>query len=93
MLLTYAQCPIPKDEVKLQLAQKLGDPKEYIVAQELHKDEHLHIHVYWYASKKLNIRDQHFLDLVWEGVTYHGKVYDPKLKRMLYSCVPPVRKL
>lgn len=37
LFLTYPQCNIEKEDALLQLSEKLGDPAEYIVAQEEHQ--------------------------------------------------------
>lgn len=37
LFLTYPQCDIGKEDALLQLSSKLGDPAEYIVAQEEHE--------------------------------------------------------
>lgn len=37
LALTYPKCPLPRETVFDQLLQKLGDPTEYLIAQETHK--------------------------------------------------------
>lgn len=37
--LTYPKCPISKEDALLQISAKVGDPKEYIIAEESHKVE------------------------------------------------------
>lgn len=37
LFLTYPQCDITKEDAFLQLSEKLGDPEEYIIAQEKHE--------------------------------------------------------
>jgi hypothetical protein len=62
-----------KEEVLIQLSNKLGEPKEYLICQELHADGNLHLHCYFKAAKKYNLRDPRFLDLMSEdGTVYHG---------------------
>lgn len=34
---TYPKCPISKEDALLQLTEKVGDIKEYIIAEEAHK--------------------------------------------------------
>lgn len=34
---TYSNCPIEKEDALLQLSSKLGDPAEYLIAEEEHK--------------------------------------------------------
>lgn len=37
LFLTYPQCEIAKEDAFLQLTEKLGDPEEYLIAQEKHE--------------------------------------------------------
>lgn len=37
LFLTYPQCNLEKEDALLQLSEKLGDPAEYIIAQEEHQ--------------------------------------------------------
>lgn len=47
--------------------------KEYIVAQEEHKDGHLHIHCYLELDKKINVKNANKFDIKdTNDVSYHG---------------------
>ena len=46
---------------------------DYIIAQEEHKDEGLHLHCWIKCPSKVNIKDQHTLDIVGEdNKVFHG---------------------
>lgn len=34
---TYSKCPVTKEDALLQLTAKLGEPQEYLIAEEEHK--------------------------------------------------------
>lgn len=71
LFLTYPQCPIEKDAALEQYEERLP-MKDYIVAQEDHKDGHKHLHVYLNLSKRMRCGNEH-LDLVADdGTVYHG---------------------
>lgn len=75
LFLTYAQCPLEPTEALEQLKICLSTVtiQEYVIAQEEHKDGHKHLHCFLDLSKKINIKSPTKLDLVLDGVTYHGK--------------------
>lgn len=64
IFLTYAQCNLDPAKV-LENLKKLDklDIKNYIIAQENHKDGNKHIHVYLLLNTKLNTRDNRFFDM------------------------------
>lgn len=64
---------LDREEVLIQLSSKLGEPKEYLIAQEDHADGFPHIHCYFKAMRKYNFRDPACLDLFdSDGTRYHG---------------------
>lgn len=73
LFLTYSQCPVSPKDALTQLETKLSNIEEYVVAQEEHKDEGKHLHCWLKLNKACNIKDQKKLDLILEGVPYHGK--------------------
>ena len=73
LFLTYSQCPIGPKDALTQLETKLSNIEDYVVAQEEHKEEGLHLHCWLKLSKACNIKDQAKLDLIMEGVKFHGK--------------------
>lgn len=38
LFLTYPRCPLEKEDVLVQLGEKLGDADEYLIAQEHHEE-------------------------------------------------------
>lgn len=76
---TYSQCPLPKDHV-LACLQSLVNIREYIVAEELHKDGESHIHVYLRLCKRINTVNCRYFDLEGLEETNGRKpIYHPNL--------------
>lgn len=71
LFLTYPQCPIPKDTM-LELLQSKLNIKGYIIGQEQHQDGQLHLHCYLNLHSKYDARNPNCLDVVHNGVVYHG---------------------
>lgn len=66
--LTFPQTTTTKEEASQRLQQhpqlrKLGI-KGFMIAQETHKDTHLHLHVALWLKKQLSTRDRKFFDFV-----------------------------
>lgn len=72
LFLTYPQCPIPTDIALQILEQKLPTIGTHLIAQELHKDGHHHLHCFLKSTEKFNVTNPHLLDLQWADSTYHG---------------------
>lgn len=76
LFLTYPQCSIEKETLLSLLTGILAssgcEVKHYVIAQENHEDGNKHAHAYLGLNKKLRVRGEDCLDLVYEGVTYHG---------------------
>lgn len=70
IFLTYSQCEKSPDEILVFLNNLKIDIKNYIVAQEKHKDGNNHIHCYLLLNKKINIRNERYFDID----DYHPKV-------------------
>lgn len=63
--LTYPQCPLTKEQAKEALVTP--QVKEYVIAQEEHKDGNKHLHVFLkYATR------QEWKENKWDIGTYHG---------------------
>ncbi len=77
--LTYPQCPLPPQDAYEQLYESLGTVKEYIVAQENHKDGGLHLHAYIALTKQRNFTsfDKFYLH------GDNGKVFKGKFEKVL----------
>ena len=68
LFLTYPQCVLKKEDVYEILLNQF-EPKELLVAHELHKNGDHHLHVYMALNEPLRIRDPKFADL---PGGYHG---------------------
>lgn len=64
IFLTYSQCSLEPNTIldNLKKLDKLNI-KNYIIAQESHKDGNKHIHVYLLLNSKINIRDNRYFDM------------------------------
>ena len=60
-----------------------------VVAQEIHKDGHLHLHAIVVLSLKTNYKDPRCLDIVFDGERYHGdyKAMKGKLMQAVKYCI------
>lgn len=76
LFLTYPQCSIGKDQLLSALTVLISasgcEVKHYCIAQEDHEDGSKHAHAYLGLDKKLRMRGENCLDIVYDGVTYHG---------------------
>lgn len=76
LFLTYPQCPLSKEFAREDLTARfeaLGlEVKEYVVAEELHKNGDPHLHCYFKLSAPFRTRDQHALDLRGFHGSYEG---------------------
>lgn len=79
LFLTYPQCDCPKEEALAQLMTKEKlEIQKAVVGHELHKEEGEHLHVFIKLSKKINLRTEDYLDLYYEGKSYHGNYQTAK---------------
>jgi len=70
-LVTYAQCPLPKEEILEHILNTIGaNIKNYVVAREDHKEAGHHIHCALLFHKKVDWRNPRVLD--YEG--YHPNI-------------------
>lgn len=76
LFLTYPQCAIEPAEALtqlkdkcIQMKRKLGD---YIIAQEEHKEEGLHLHCYIEVDKPVDTLNARCYDLSLNDVVFHG---------------------
>lgn len=76
LFLTYPQCPIEKDTLLALLTGLISaagcEVKHYCIAQENHEDGNKHAHAYLGLSKRLRMRGNDCLDILYDGVIYHG---------------------
>lgn len=71
--LTYSQCLVEPQECLDQLNDLLKENIEnYIIAQEEHKDEGKHLHVYLKLDKIKDVINPRYYDLEKETIIYHG---------------------
>lgn len=57
----------------VQAIEDHAEITDYVVAQEKHEDGSPHLHAYIKLSRKVNIKNPNFFDLMTdEGVEYHG---------------------
>ena len=70
--LTYPQTEISRKEVRKQLEDKLPI-KEYMIAQEEHKEGGKHIHAVLGLEWRVDIKNEAYLHLEWEGKEVKGK--------------------
>jgi len=79
--ITLPQSKIVSREVILleyqKVFEKYGGIKEYLIAQEEHKDTGIHYHVYLELNKKIDIRNEKQLDILGE----HGNYQSTKCKK------------
>ena len=71
---TWPQCPVTKEECLKQLYELLShwELLKYRICEEKHQDGSPHLHAYVQCLRKISTTIPTFVDLVWEGVTYHG---------------------
>ena len=67
LFLTYAECPVPKEELYDFLNEKF-QPLNLCVAKELHKNGNAHLHAFVGLEDQYRTRDPRFADF--QG--YHG---------------------
>jgi len=72
-LLTYSQCPIPKETAIADIWGKpTREPNYVIVGHELHQDGGDHLHVFIDFGRKFRSRNERFFDLEdEEGTVFH----------------------
>lgn len=76
LLLTYPQCPCPKESCLDQLRAKDYGPNKVptyiVVSEEQHQDGSPHLHAYIILSSRCDITDARRLDITHNGINYHG---------------------
>lgn len=71
--LTYAQCPIEKEYLFEELKKVIKITK-YLIGREHHKDGNFHLHAFIESETKIESKNCRFLDILWEGKTYHPNI-------------------
>lgn len=71
LFLTYPQCPVPKERAR-DFFEVLLNPKEYVIAHELHANGDDHLHCYFELDNPYRTRSPTALDLIIDSVIYHG---------------------
>jgi len=78
LMLTYAQCAIPKEEMLVLLNHIMEKKKwilnEYVIAEEKHADGSPHLHCYLKLATKPNIKDPRVFDVQWDGKPFHPSI-------------------
>lgn len=75
---TWAKCPVAKEVILGHLDKKWDHAiKEYIFAQEHHKDQSLHVHALITLNKRVRFKKDLF-DFTDLGKLYHGSYEPPK---------------
>lgn len=74
--LTYAQCPITRKDL-LEFIRQKAAVRYLLVAQEVHKDGHAHLHA-CVEFEQLQRHDVRWLDFTWDGKQYHPNKQDPR---------------
>lgn len=89
LFLTYSQCPIPWEEFVQALFNlpKLQHLDGYVVSREEHSDGGFHYHCLLSCSQPVRLRQQHLLDVCYEGVTYHPNIQSPRDIKATYEYV------
>jgi len=77
VLLTYSQCPAPRETVRDMIQAKVPVEKG-VIGQEEHQDGNKHLHAYIKFGKRLSTRDCRYFDIEWEGQTYHPNIASAK---------------
>lgn len=91
LYLTYSQ--VPKEmsyEDLLESLNKVVVFKNYLVAKESHATEGFHFHVLLVANSKFDIRNENYLNVEYNGKTYHGNYQ--KSSRTFKNCVEYICK-
>ena len=91
--LTYAQCPVPKDQLMAHLKSKIGTREgnqlvKACIGQEKHQDGNLHLHICAWYTTQLYFTDPTYLDIPYEGKFYHPNISDrikSKKKALAYT--------
>lgn len=84
--LTYSRCPIPR-ETLIELLREKIQITDFYVAQETHKEDKgcpYHLHVWFEAAAKPNIRKPDYFDLKYEDKVYHPNI-GKKKRNWIYN--------
>jgi len=72
--LTFAQCDYKKEDAKTNIDRELaGKLDGYVIAQEVHQDGGLHLHLYLKFKDKINYKDPNCFDFIVAG-TQHANI-------------------
>lgn len=72
VFLTYAQCPLTKDELYLLLSPY--NISEWVIAKENHADGSPHLHAFLTSSTKFNTQSERFFDIKKDNIVYHPNI-------------------
>lgn len=78
VFLTYPKCPLTKEELLLHLQTLTVDIKEYVIAEEEHKDGEPHLHAVLIFERKFDTMDQRYFDVTKEDKVYHPNIQSTK---------------
>lgn len=91
LFLTYPQLnssiEFIKEKVLKQLELKIKHIEYYLISEEKHKDEGLHIHCFFELKTSFDTSNVNYLDLQFEGVDYHGNYQIGKKKNALIEYI------
>lgn len=62
IFLTYAQCPLTKEELLSEL-QKLPNFHQYVISRELHEDGNYHLHAIVTLTTRINTTNKRYFDV------------------------------
>lgn len=83
IFLTYAQCDATKEALlqKLKAAAKAPNQlKKACIGRETHEDGNYHLHACAWYTQRLTFRSADYMDLEYEGKTFHPNVKDKQVK-------------
>jgi hypothetical protein len=90
IFLTYSQCPLSREDLLVHL-NELFAIKDYVVAQENHQDEGLHLHAFLKLERKINKTNPNFADILGgppDG--YHPNIQSPRSIKAVIQYVEKV---
>jgi hypothetical protein len=91
LFLTYPQLnpseKFIKEEVLKQLEEKLKNIESYLIGEEIHEDGGIHIHCFFELKNVFDTSIVNYLDLNFEGKTYHGNYQAGKNKNTLIEYI------
>lgn len=91
LFLTYPQLDTSveflKEEALKQLQTKIKNIGFYLISEEQHEDGGIHLHCYFELNIKIDLSDVNYLDLLFNGVLYHGNYQIGKKKQALLDYI------